>query len=200
MTQELFWLFSSINFICMAVFTVINILLTRKLSMRSNDLSKKTGIDLSIHKDLMNIISDFLNSITENKVRLLSGEEFRDNIMIEVKNNSADMKRCCIKLSLFLEYSFTDSEAFKKALCAMSEKYSKIYDSLLEALYWDKRCQAYGNDADAIEQRIKLTEKMNGYYHDYYALLGDEKTDKIFFEELDRFIKKEISYIKERNS
>lgn len=102
--------------------------MTRRISIRTDDVGKKTEIDLSIHKDLMNIISDFLNSITE--------------------------------ISLFLEYSFTDSKAFKKALCAMGEKYSKIYASLLEALYWDKRCQAYGNDADAIEQRIKLTEKM----------------------------------------
>lgn len=198
MTQELFWIASTVNFILMAVFTIVNIILTKRISTKTNRLNQKTGIDLSVHKDLMLFISDFLNSISDDKVRLISGEEYKENILYVVKNNFSLMKRSYNKLNLFLGYSFTDNENFKILLHSVYEKYCKVYDLLLDALYYDRRCQELGRDENAIELRIKLTGIMNEKYSKYSSLLSDSKIDKEFFDELDCFIESEINYIKQR--
>lgn len=196
MTQELFWIASMVNFILMAVFTIVNIILTKRISTKTNRLNQKTGIDLSVHKDLMLFISDFLNSISDDKVKLISGEEYKEDILYVVKNNFSLMKSSYNKLNLFLGYSFTDNEKFKNILQSVYEKYCKVYDLLSDALYYDRRCQGLGNDE--IELRIKLAGIMNKKYSEYNSLLNDTQIDKEFFDELDCFIESEINYIKQR--
>lgn len=192
MTEEIFWIISTINFIMVIVLTIVNISITKKLSIKSDNVNIKTGIDISVHKDLMLFISDFLISISEDRVKLLDGEEYDDNILITIKNNSSYMRNCYIKLDLFLCYSFTNNEDLRKLLRGIYEKYYEVFGALMDALYYDKKYQKM----KSMEEQIASIDKVNAKYNKYYSILNDTRIDEEFFEQLDRFVKCEIDYIK----
>lgn len=195
MTQEIFWIISAINFIIIAIITIINIIVTIISSNRLRKLNKKVGVDLSVHKELMQAISDFVCSIGYDKVNYPSNMMNNESFQSIIHKNYGEMKQKYVKLILYIEYCFTNNTDFKTKLDSVYKKYCGVFELLSKGVY---NRQLYYNLSKK-QQNEEWDDLYNTSYEElskYRAILDDMEIDEMFFESLELFVKAEADYIK----
>lgn len=192
-TQELFWMISAINFIVIAVFTVINIIITVHTAKASRILSKKIGIDLTIYREFMNVLFEFINSFSEEKVLYALEEENDDRLSIKIHNNYMKFKNAYIKLDLYIDYCYTDGSTFRESLKEVYCKYCIVFDSLYNGVL-QSNLKRKTKNAPKTQESFGFAALE--YYKKYNQFLEDKKTDENFFEQTKDFLKRETDYIK----
>lgn len=193
MTQELFWTASIINFIIIAVFTIINIVIAYYTSKEARILSKKIGIDMTLYREFMNILFEFINSFSEGKVLYALEKENEDSFSIEIHNNFMEFKNAYTKLYLYVDYCYTDSSAFQESLKKVYNKYCNVFDSLYNGVL---QSELGSKTKNAPKSQAAYNLAAVEHFSKYNTFLADRKTDNIFFDQTKKFLKSETDYIK----
>lgn len=113
MTQEMFWNLSVANFIVVAIVAIVNIIITIYTAIKLRKMNKKVGIDLTMHKELMNALCEFVLSIGDDKIMFPIEEEFKEDFRVLIHKNYTHMKNMYRKLNLYIDYCYTNNEKFK---------------------------------------------------------------------------------------
>lgn len=193
MTQELFWTVSVINFFVIAVVTVINIVIAYRTAKETRILSKKIGIDMTMYREFMNLLFEFINSFSEGKVLYALEKENEDRLSIEIHNNYMGFKNAYTKLDLYIDYCYTDNRAFRESLKKVYNKYCTVFDSLYNGVLQSELRRKTKNAPKTQEARAFSSVE---HFKKYNTFLEDRKTDEIFFEQTKKFLKSETDYIK----
>lgn len=193
MSQELFWCITSVNFIVVAILSIITIFTNIKNSKKVSKLNKKIGIDLTIHKEMMDAIFNFILSIGYDKINFSSTMENQEILMTCIKNHSS-FKDSYLKLIFYIEYSFTSNEAIKKIIEKEYEIYEEIFKLLEQGIYIRIRCDSFPdkNSKNYDELYAKSVELLANYR----SLLNQKMNDNYLINELKMFVREEALYIK----
>ncbi len=194
MSQEQFWCVSSINFVIVSAISIFSVIINIKTANKVNKLNKKIGIDLSVHKEMMNAIISFILSIGYDKINIASNISNDEALKVSIKNH-AIFKDSYLKLLLYIEYSFTNNERIKNIIDKEYKKYNEIF-SLLESGLHD-RILFYNlskdKDNDDFGELYNIGSKKLATYRE---LLDQSETNNKLMNELINFIKDEATYIK----
>lgn len=191
MTQEMFWNLSVVNFIVVTIVATVNIIITIYTAMKLRKMNKKVSIDLTMHKELMNALCEFVLSIGDDKIIFPADEESKEDFPVLIHNNYTRMKNMYRKLCLYIDYCYTDNNKFKLELECIYSNYCKAFEELYEGIFTkrclkdsqnEKNCEMYGNAVGKISY--------------YYSIMSDQKIKDGFFEQLHLLIKNETNYIK----
>ena len=193
MTQEMFWTLSVINFIIVAIMTAVNIVITIYTAMKLRKMNKKVGIDLTMHKELMNALCEFVLSIGDDKIIFTREDEFKEDFHILIHKNYAYMKNMYRKLNLYIDYCYTNNEKFKIELECIYSNYCKAFEKLSEGTFTKRHLENSKSKSEkALDMYIEATDKVT----DYYVIITNQEIKGRFFEQLHLLIKNETNYIK----
>lgn len=194
MSQEQFWCVSSINFVIVSAISIFSIIINIRTSKKVNKLNKKIGIDLSVHKEMMNAIISFILSIGYDKTNIASNISNDEALEASIKNH-ANFRDSYLKLLLYIEYSFTNNEIIKNIVDEEYKKYDEIF-SLLESGLHDRILYynlSKDKDNDDFDELYNIDSKKLA---EYRRLLDQITTENRLENELINFIKEEAAYIK----
>ena len=142
MDQSTFWVVSSVNFLCVIVVTITNIIVSRKTSLKINRLTHINGIEQKQHDKLILQLAEFLSVIDENRITLpvtkldfmLENEVQKDATFSELRCNKSNAEIAYYKLLLLSQYSKTDFSIVENSINAIMSQYRLMYDNLMSGL------------------------------------------------------------------
>lgn len=177
MTQEIFWNLSVANFIVVAIVAAVNIIITIYTAMKLRKMNKKVGIDLTMHKELMNVLCEFVLSIGDDKIIFPREEEFKEDFPILVHKNYTYMKNMYRKLNLYIDYCYTNNEKFKLELENIYSNYCKAFEELSEGIFTRRHLENSKSESEkALEMYGNAADKIS----DYYAIITNQKMKDVF--------------------
>lgn len=197
MTQELFWIVSTINFIAVIIMTIINMVISIVTAEKMRELNKRIGIDLSMHKELMNSINEFLLSIEYSKVNFPVSMEKNEDFLTIINCNNSNMRSKYVKLTLYIQYSYTDNKEFKQSLDNIYYKYCNVFEYLFEGIHSKQLYYRLAEEQNR-ERYQGILHKAIEALNQYRNILDNKDVDDVFFEQLNLFIKEETNFIKHR--
>lgn len=190
MTQEMFWYLSVANFIVVAIVAMVNIFITIYTATKLRKLNKKVGIDLTMHKELMNALCEFVLSIGDDRIMFLVEEADKKEFPVLINNNYTHMKNMYRKLKLYIDYCYTDNEKFKIALECIYSQYCKAFEDYGDAIAIIRNIE--GLEGEFENANKSANDKIGNYIH----IMTDQIIKDNFFEQLSLLIKNETNYIK----
>lgn len=193
MTQEMFWTLSVANFIVVAIVAAVNIIITIFTAMKLRKINKKVGIDLTMHKELMNALCEFVLSIGDDKIIFPKEEEFKEDFPILIHSNCAHMKNMYRKLSLYIDYCYTNNEKFKLELECIYNNYCKAFEDLGTGISTRRHLDNLKSES---EKANEIYRKANDKIANYHTIITNQEIKDGFFEQLNLLIKNETDYIK----
>lgn len=193
MSQGIFWWVTSANFVVVAILSIITIITNIKNSKKVSKLNKKIGIDLTIHKEMMDAIYTFILSIGYDKVNFSSTLENQEVLDACIKNHSI-FKDSYLKLIFYIEYSFTNNEVIRDIIRNEYEIYEEIFTLLERGIYIKIRCESHPDKNS--KNYGKLFDESVEFLANYRNLLDQKMNDNILINELIKFVRKEALYIK----
>lgn len=193
MTQEMFWTLSVANFIVVAIMAAVNIIITIYTAMKLRKMNKKVGIDLTMHKELMNALCEFVFSIGDDKIIFPIEEEFKEDFPILIHKNYTHMKNMYRKLNLYIDYCYTNNEKFKLELECIYSNYCKAFEDLGEGIFTRRHLE---NSKSKSEKALEMYRKAADKIADYRTIITNQKIKDDFFKQLYLLIKNETNYIK----
>lgn len=190
MKQEMFWMLSIVCSFIVAVLTFVNIIITIYTTYKWRQLNRRIGIDLTMHKELMNVLCEFVTSIGDDKIKFSREEENRREFPIHIYQNYTNMKNAYQKLNLYIDYCYTNNDNIKIELESVYKKYSEAFESLFEGASITQFCNDHNNED------LKMLDDASKKYDKYNNIVKDDGIKERFFEQLREFVKNETDYVK----